>query len=342
MAGDRRTIPAFEDPSAFSLALRRVLRLTVLPLFGTAHRADYEAQFDEASRNAEIAVEGLGRLVNRHTLLVAPVVGALAHWTRHYHFTQRRVADQPRYLVYTDLDVGIPFRPEADTLYAYMVTQVAHLATEMAEVLPRRELRAAIRAFPEMNAVASEAFRRLPTVMPRFTDHARLSLRVVQALDRPLNCCPSLHIAYSLMIDDLAQTAFGGRDDKAEILETVQRVTVGMVDSVLYTKQHAILDVAFGMLCARIVHDRLFGRPFGDPLAVLDFAPPDDAIPRDAIAALYEEASWWHARAGDLAGALGGFLRHHGFPRVGPEDELADCHVDTETGALVRASESGG
>lgn len=337
MAADPRTIPAFETPSAFSRALRQVLRATILPLLGSEHRVEYEAQFAEASRNAEIAVEGLGRLVNRHTLSVTPVVGAVGNWARHYFGAQRRAATRERFLVYTDVDAAIPFRPEADTLYAFMVTQVTHLASELADVLPRRELRDAIRAFPEMNQVGAEAFRRFPTVMPRFTDHPRLSLRVVQALDRPLNCCPSLHIAYSFMIDDLAGAAFGPHDDKAEALDAVRRVTAGMIDSVLYTKQHAILDVAFGMLCARVVHVRRSDRPFADPLAVLEPERADAEIPRDAIAALYEEASWWHARAGNLAGALGGFLRDHRYPLVGPDEEVEACFVDSATGALVRA-----
>lgn len=335
MAENPRAIPAFQRPTWFSRALRQVLHATVLPRFGDAHREAYEAQFDETSRNAEIAVEGLGRLVNRHALSVAPVVGAVGNWARHYFGAQRKAAEQPRYLVYTDLDAAIPFRPEADTLYAYMVTQVTTLAHELADVLPLREQRHAIGAFTDMNTVGAEAFQRFPTVMPRFTDHARLGLRVVQALDRPLNCCPSLHIAYAIMIEDVATAAFSPHPDKAAVLDAVREVTGGMVDSVLYTKQHAILDVAFGILCARLVHERRFERTFVEPTALLQHGPGPHPIPCSAIVELYEEACWWHARAGELAGALGGFLRDHRYPLVGPDEEIEACFVDSATGALV-------
>ncbi len=337
MTDDPRPIPAFQRPTWFSRALRQVLKVTILPQLGPENRPEYEAQFTEASRNAEVAVEGLGRLVNRHMLSVTPVVGAVGNWAWHYFGAQRGASDRECYLVYTDRDAAIPFRPEADTLYAYMVTQVTHLANELADVLSRRELRRAIRAFTDMNAVAAEAFHRFPTVMPRFTDHQRLSLRVVQAIDQPLNCCPSLHIAYSVMIENLARAAFAPHPDKAEVLEDVRLTTAGMVDSVLFTKQHAILDVAFGMLCARVVHGRRFDRPAGDPTSLLDPGPGLHPIPHDAIAELYEEASWWHARAGDLAGALGGFLREHRYPLVAPDQEVERCFVDSATGALVKA-----
>jgi|ETNmetMinimDraft_26_1059896.scaffolds.fasta_scaffold04968_1 hypothetical protein len=336
MTEDPNTIPAVQPRTWFSRALRRALWVTVLPRFGDEHREAYEAQFGEASRNAEIAVEGLGRLVNRHALSVTPVLGALTSWARHYHGAQRGAADKDRYLVYTDLDAAIPFRPEADTLYAYMATQVTNLATDLADVLPRPELKRAVGAFTDMNAVASAAFRRFPTVMPRFTGHDRLSLRVVQALDRPLNCCPSLHIAYTIMIDDVARAAFEPHVDKAPALAAVRAATAGMVESVLYTKQHAILDVAFGMLCARIVHERRFDRPFPDPIALLDAAAGAQPIPHAAIAALYEEACWRYARADDLAGALGDFLDDHRYPLVPADAVLESCFVDAATGELVR------
>jgi len=338
MAGDPGTTAPFERPTWFALALRRVLRTTLLPWLGREHRDAYEAQFDEASRNAEVAVEGIGRLINRHVLALGPVVGAVADWTRHYHGAQRRVAAEPRYLVYTDLDAAIPFRPEADTLYAYMVTQVTTLAHDLADVLPRKELKRTIGAFTDMNEIAGEAFLRYPTVMPRLTDHDRLSLRVVQALDRPVNCCPSLHIAYSVMIEDVAIAAFAPHPDKARVLASVRAATRGMVDSVLFTKQHAILDVAFGMLCARVIHERRFDRPFPDPTALLDPATGSDGIPYQAIADLYREACERHARAGDLAGALGGFLADHRYPRVGPDEPLDACFVDSATGELVYRS----
>jgi len=326
----------FQRSTAFSRALRWSLRRTVLPLTAAEHRTAYAEQFDDASRNLEIAIEGLGKLINRHTMKTLTVSRGVWHWGSTYFGAQRRVKKRDRYLVYTDLDHRVPFLPDQDILYAYMVSQVAFLANELAALLTRSELADIARAFMEANRIGAEAFERYPTVMPRLVDHDRLSLRVVQYLDAPVNCCPSLHIAYALLLDNVARSLGDRLADRADVLESVRTSTVGMFNSVLYTKQHSLLDVAFGILCAREVFEARFGGGFDDLTTVFPDLAAEHPIPYDTIVQILYEATVLRRSADSLADALGRYLDTRGFVTVGPGEELGSCYFDTSARRLVR------
>ena len=328
----------FERSSAFSRMLRWSLRRTVLPLTSAEHRDAYAEQFDDSSRNLEIVVEGLGQLINRHTLKTATLSRGVFHWWSAYFGAQRGTKKRDRYLVYTDLDHAVPFVPDQDILYAYMVTQIAFLANELAEVLSRAELAGIARAFMDLNRIGAETFERYPTVMPRFVDHDRLSLRIVQYLDAPVNCCPSLHIAYALLLDNLARSLGERLADKVDVLESVRTSTVGMFNSVLYTKQHALVDVAFGILCAREVFEARFARGFDDLTSVFPDLAREHPIPYDAIVGMLDEATRLRRSNDSLADALGRYLDVHGFVTVGPNDEIADVYFDMGKRQIVRVN----
>jgi len=327
----------FQRSTAFSRALRWSLRRTILPLTSAERRAAYAEQFDDSSRNLEIVIEGLGQLINRHTLKTATLSRGVVHWWSTYFSAQRGVKKRDRFLVYTERDHAVPFVPDQDILYAYMVTQVAFLANEMAEVLTRPELADIAQAFMELNRTGAEAFDRYPTVMPRFVDHDRLSLRVVQYLDAPVNCCPSLHIAYALLLDNLARTLGERLADKADVLESVRTSTVGMFNSVLYTKQHALLDVAFGILCAREVFEAHYDGEFDDLTSVFPELAREHAIPYDAIVQMLDEATALRRTTDSLADALGRYLAIHGFVKVGPDEDIADRYFDMKKRRVVKS-----
>lgn len=325
----------FRRSSLFSRGLRRLLRGIIIPLSEAGNREAYRAQFAEASRNVEIATEQLLKLSVTHPWKTAHVIAAIRHWISTYFRAQGAAARRDRYLVYTRWDEGIPFVPEEDIMYTYMLAQIAYVAGALAAILPGPAMAEVARAFMEMNALGAEVFDRFPTVMPRFKDHRRLSLHVIQRVDQPLNCCPSLHIAYSILLDNLAGSVIAPHPAHREVYASIRYSTGRMFNSVLYTKQHSLLDVAFGILCARLVYEARFrdrfGREFSDFTSLFDTLKGDHpAIPYDRIAAMYAEAVALHARAGTLVGAVGAYLEEHGFPRIAPEDEVDGRSYDVE------------
>ncbi len=329
----------FRRSTAFSRLLRRGLRTFALPAFGREHRDAYAEQFEDASRNVEVAVEGTLQLVNRHFLKAMPILGGVGNWLTTYFGAQENAEDRDRYLVYTEHDHRIPFRPDQDVLYAYMVCQIAYLANELAEVLSRKEMKAFAGGFTALNEVGAEAFRAHPSVMPRFLGHDRLALRVVQRLDRPLNCCPSLHIAYALLLDNLARTLGDRTDALREALDSVRSVTLGMFNSVLYTKQHSLLDVAFGILCARIVFEERYEGVFDDLTRALPAMAADHPIPYDEIVTIYRSAWAMRGETEPLAETLGRYLQQHGYRTVPPDEDVAGAYFDTRARAIVRVHE---
>jgi hypothetical protein len=331
----------YQRSSAFSRLLRRQLRAVLLPRFAPEHREAYASQFDEASRNVEIAVEGLLRLGRRDLRKLYYVVEAIVDWRRRYHGTASATRNLDRTLVYTHHDHQIPFRPEADTLYAYMVGQIADIANELAAIVSADQMRSISDGVMEMNTVGCEAFAARPTFTPRFLDHDRLTLGVVQAIDDPINCCPSLHIAYSLYFDNLAEFLVKPFRRKREVFEAIRFCTIGMFNSVLYTKQHSILDVAFGVLCARIVFERRFDQPFNDFTAVFDELARSNPIPYGVIREMLDEATQLYHNEGTLARALAAYLDRHQHPTISAaerrivffqSDEKRICYAEELSG----------
>ena len=327
----------FARSTPFSRWLRRRLEAVIIPRSEPRYRQAYMAQLDDASRNVEIAVEGLGRLLKRHPLKSLLVLRTLGDWFFRYFGTQKDLAQRDRYLGYTEHDHRIPFVPQQDILYTYMLAQIAYIANELAEISTVRQLMQITEGFMEMNSFGVEAFTRYPSVMPRYTEHDRLSLRVIQYLDKPLNCCPSLHIAYSLFLDGVAEMLIRPLAHKREAFQSVRFSTIGMFNSVLYTKQHSILDVAFGMLCAEVVFERRFDHPFDNFVSTFPALADEHPIPYDEIERMYDEARQIHRQAGSLAETLGIYLERHRYPMMGPQEEIGPgCYFDTGKGALVR------
>jgi len=326
----------FRRSTAFSRLLRWSLRRTLLPRFDAAKREAYDAQFDDASRNVEITVSGLGRLLNRHAIKSAFILGGLGSWASNYFGAQRDTVDQDRYLVYTEQDVGIPFQPDYDLLYSYIISHIAHVANAMLDSLPLGEVRLFCGCFNALNRMGAEAFHAHPTVMPRLHDHDRLGLRVIQALDRPLNCCPSLHIAYSLLLYNAISSQVMPHCDDPEVLESTRYVTAGMFNSVLYTKQHSILDVAFGMAAAKMVYEETYEAPFHDFSEELAILQRDHPIPYDEAVEIYHQVGQLVEHHGGMAGALGVYLQQAGYQVVAPGDDINGWHFDTRTRKIVR------
>ena len=254
----------FSNKSFISNKIQALLKAIILPLSEPHMRPAYRQQFDQASRNAEILLERLGHLSIRHPIKAATVLKAIYDWQSSYFGAQKDTKDGRLYDVYTKKDRAIPFKPKEDIMYTYMLAQLAIVADEIASIINTAEMRNLVDGFMALNSIATEAFHQYPTVMPRYKQHDRVSLRIIQRLDEPLNCCPSLHIAYSIYLDNIAEDIILNRAGRKDVFEGIRYSTLRMFNSVLYTKQHALIDVAYGMLCAKIMYEDRYPRVFND------------------------------------------------------------------------------
>jgi hypothetical protein len=109
-----------------------------------------------------------------------------------------------------------------------------------------------------------------------------------------------------------------------------------MFNSVLYTKQHSLLDVAFGILCAQLVFEARYEGAFDDLTHAFDGMRAEHPIPYDEIVAIYGEARAMHRAGEPLADTLGRYLREHGYRTVPPDEALGIAYLDTRTREIVR------
>lgn len=173
-------------------------------------------------------------------------------WFFKYVVTQQRV-NRPRRFIYTKQDHQIPFDPTQDINYMRIVPNLTTIGRKLIE--NGAELEQMVQGLAKINAYSGEVFIKHPTIMPRFKDKSRIVLTyLVQLCDRkPTNCCPSLHIAYATYAYNLAQKML---NEKA--IEPVKQTTAKMTEYVLKTKQHVLIDVSFGMLCAKKAYEETF------------------------------------------------------------------------------------
>jgi hypothetical protein len=246
-------------------------------------------QFTEASRNVEIAAKGLINIATSHPIKVLPILGTIGNYLTTYFGAQKKGQGEKQWLIYTSEDDQIPFKPEWDTFYSYMVSQITTLTYEVVDMSKFKDVRKISALFRDLNHLGERMFNSMPTRMVRITDHERLSLHAVQALDAPLNCCPSLHIGYSVTIDNLCEHVLDLPNKKPDVWKNVRAASTGMFNSVLYTKQHSMIDVAFGILAAKIVlrkhYPHIPFNNFGEHL------PPATDIPYKRIGELYYGAN---------------------------------------------------
>lgn len=293
-------------------------------------------QAPEAARNLEILIERVCKFGAEHPQKLLAVLGTVNHWWGHYYTAQEKTQQDEHYLVYTQDDHKIPFKPEEDILYSYLPAQIALMAHAVARITNQRQFMYIVKSFAELNKEASAIYHRCQTQMPRFKNHQRISLSVVQYIDKPTNCCPSLHIAYSALLYNVAQNVVDLPQKNAEIWESVQTSTAGMTNSVLYTKQHSLADVALGIILAQTVFERRFKRGDFNNLFELfpNMAEQHPEIAYSKIRENYEHALNIRKRQkGGLDETVETYLKEQGFPKIRLDD--ANCYFDDKKGEIV-------
>jgi len=295
------------------------------------NKQEYSKQLDVAAQNVGLLVDNLLNFNIMHL----PVLGSgIMGWAKNYFHSQNSCKDKEKYLVYTNLDNKIPFIPEEDVMYTYMIAQLAYIGRKMSEHLPVRDMKKLVDSFIDISALGTEAFDVAPTIMPRFHNHNRINLKVIQALDKPLTCCPSLHIAYSLLLDNVAENLLKDKLEP-EVLNSIRYSSKRMFNSVLYTKQHSLIDIAFGTLSSKISFENNFDKEFNDFTEF--YAELQGENPHVNYGKLYDmylEALYNYEENLDFGDAVLNYFEDHDFPRVRPGVSIDHCWFDMKKGKI--------
>ncbi len=253
------------------------------------------------------------------------------YWLR-YFSARRFPREQDFYVVYTSLDHDIPFQPDSARDYWLVNHWFIPTSIKLGEMTSGETFRNIRHAYVEIAKEGCTAFREVPTIMPRFTGRSRRALRLAQTLLKPINCAPSLHTAVPFFTYNLGARYFPEKEP-----ELRQRVG-DIVSTIIKTKLHALIDIAFGMFLAqRVIRDRLELNFYDLEAFFTQEQKGKDRIPYESIYRMYHEINELgktkEGGGSKLPGIMESYFKEIGLPRV--RREQSDCLYDLERKALV-------
>ena len=255
----------------------------------------------------------------------------LQYWG--YYFSHRRFAkDQEFYVVYTSIDHSIPFQSDSAVQYWLINLKLVPTSVKLGNPSVCKTFADIRREYVGMAKIACAAFKAVPTVMPHFARPGGVALKLTQAFMKPINCCPSLHTAAPFLAYNLGAKYFP--ETEQELRESVAEV----VSTIIKTKLHALVDIAFGLVLAQKAVNEGLGLDFNDLES--HFAGPQkdrDKIPYGRVYTMYREIR-------DLSKTVGGgksslpelmelYFQEIGLPRV--TRQHSNCFYDLERKALM-------
>jgi len=257
--------------------------------------------------------------------------GSVMEYWRTYFSNRRFPENQEYYIVYTNLDHAIPFHPDAALNYWMINFKFVPTATRLGDTLPAERFSEIRHTYLEIVSQGVAVFRAVPTVMPHFAGNNSRSPLQAWSFLKPINCSPSLHTAAPFFIYNLGAKYFPEQESE------LRRHIGDIVSTVIRSKYHAMIDIAFGMfLCRRIIEEKL-GIEF-HPLETffLQEQSARDKIPYEHVFRLYREINdiaKTNSNAANLSELMESYFKQIGLPRV--RQEKSNCFYDLDEKTLV-------
>ncbi len=254
-----------------------------------------------------------------------------------HYFRSRRFPDsQEFYVVYTSLDHAIPFQPDVAKQYWLVNFRFVPTTVKLRDVLSDESFNDIRDAYVDASRQAAAAFREVPTIMPHFTEHNQRALHAAQSLLKPINCCPSLHTATPLFFYNVGAKYFPEKEPQ------LRQYVGDVVSTVIKTKLHAMVDIAFGIFLSKKATNHKLGLDFRDLESFFTQEQRSrDNIPYDRIYRMYHDieelARPRDGKEVDLARVMERYFQEMGLPRV--RRQQSACFYDLEQKKLVHFPE---
>ncbi len=259
----------------------------------------------------------------------------MEYWLR-YFGSRRFPKNQQFYVVYTSIDHGIPFQPDSAINYWLINFKLVPTSVNLGDATSGEGYKEIRRAYVDIAKEAVAAFREVPTVMPHYTGNKERALNAAQTLLKPINCSPSLHTATPFFVYNLGLKYFPEKEPE------LRQYIVDVVSTIIKTKMHALVDIAFGMyLSKKIIEDKL-GLDFHDLESFFTREQKNkDKIPYEHIYRMYREINelekTMNGNGKKLPELMERYFQEMGLPRV--KLEKSNCLYDLERKTLVYSPE---
>ena len=159
---------------------------------------------------------------------------------------------------------------------------------------------------------------------------------LARSLLKPVNCSPSLHTAAPFFAYNLGAKYFPEEEP------ALRRHIGDIVSTVIKTKKHAMIDVAFGLFLVRRIVENNLGTEFRTLGSFfLQEQQKKDNIPYEHIFRMYREINELEKTMGGKAISLPeimeGYFQEIGLPRVKRRE--SNCYYDLDKKALAYPAE---
>ena len=167
-----------------------------------------------------------------------------------YYITKFAVPESSRHYIDMSVDRAIPVIPFFVVFYV-----LCYLQWAVNWIMAGRESRSVCFRFAKADIAAKliclVCFIVYPTIIERpsieVTDFFTWALNFIYAADRPLNCLPSIHVLASWIA---MRAAFVMKKPGNAYKAVMAVITVLCMFSVIFTKQHYVIDIPAGILAA--------------------------------------------------------------------------------------------
>jgi hypothetical protein len=234
------------------------------------------------------------------------------------------------------MDHSIPFQPNSSLDYWLINFKLTPTSIKIGDATSSESFNNIRCAYVDIAKEGGAAFRQVPTIMPHFTEHSGHALHMAQTLLKPINCSPSLHTAAPFFAYNLGGKYFPEKEPEL-------RQHIGdVVSTVIKTKLHAMIDIAFGMFLSKKTVEEKLGLDFCD----LEFfftqeQKSKDRIPYEHMYRMYHEinelAKTKNGEEGKLPKIMEHYFQEIGLPRV--RRAQSNCFYDLEQKVLVYSPE---
>ena len=194
----------------------------------------------------------------KHPARLASLGRLGVHWYSAYFGAQKDTKNLATCLTDSPLDERIPIDEQAIYSYLFACLFLPASGLLFLNVLNDEEYPRVIQAYEDLIAKSKCVFLERPTRLKSRLMLTHPLTRLLQSVDGPTNCFPSLHVALVVLTYQIAKNAASG---PLSVLPTLKQTCIDICRATLKTRQHSVIDVIGGVALAEQTYHRHLSGP---------------------------------------------------------------------------------
>ena len=187
-------------------------------------------------------------------------------WYSTYFGAQKLARGRKAMRTDTYLDQRVPIEEQAIYPYLFATIYLPASVLVLLNSLTNVEFDSAIQAYESMILTAKNAFCCNPTRIKSREMLTHPVTKLLQSIDGPTNCFPSLHVALVTLSYEILKNA---KSQERSLLPAMKQSCIDICRATVKTRQHSILDVIGGIALSEQTYRKYFGGATDDLLSLI-------------------------------------------------------------------------